>query len=63
MVVAQGGKGKASSQSNEKAIRLMLAAEAVMDAHERFQKVVVPNYNRFITSPNDFSLLENLIRS
>ncbi len=34
-----------------------------MDARERFQKVVVPNYNRFIASPNDFSLLENLITS
>jgi hypothetical protein len=34
-----------------------------MDARERFQKVVVPNYNRFVASPNDFSLLDNLITS
>jgi hypothetical protein len=37
--------------------------EAVMDARERFQKVVVPNYSRFVASPNDFSLLDNLITS
>lgn len=34
-----------------------------MDARERFQKVVVPNYNRFVASPNDFSLLDNLVTS
>jgi len=34
-----------------------------MDARERFQKVVVPNYNRFVASPKDFSLLDNLIGS
>jgi hypothetical protein len=34
-----------------------------MDARERFHKVVVPNYNRFIASPNDFSLLDNVIGS
>ena len=34
-----------------------------MDARERFQKVVVPNYNRFVASPTDFSLLDNLISS
>jgi hypothetical protein len=34
-----------------------------MDARERFQKVVVPNYNRFVASPNDFSLLDTLITS
>jgi hypothetical protein len=34
-----------------------------MDAKERFQKVVAPNYNRFVASPNDFSLLDNLISS
>lgn len=34
-----------------------------MDARERFQKVVVPNYNRFVASPDDFSLLDNLITS
>jgi hypothetical protein len=34
-----------------------------MDASERFQKVVVPSYNRFTASPNDFSLLDNLISS
>ena len=34
-----------------------------MDARERFQKVVVPNYNRFVASPCDFSLLDNLISS
>jgi hypothetical protein len=37
--------------------------EAVMDARERFQKVVVPSYNRFVASPNDFSMLDNLIAS
>jgi hypothetical protein len=37
--------------------------ESVMDARERFQKVVAPNYNRFVASPNDFSLLDNLITS
>jgi hypothetical protein len=37
--------------------------EAAMDARERFKKVVVPNYNRFVASPNDFSLLDNLITS
>jgi hypothetical protein len=40
-----------------------LAVEEAMDARERFQKVVVPNYNRFVASPNDFSLLDNLISS
>ena len=34
-----------------------------MDARERFQKVVVPSYNRFVANPNDFSLLDNLISS
>lgn len=34
-----------------------------MDARERFQKVVMRNYNRFVASPNDFSLLDNLISS
>jgi hypothetical protein len=34
-----------------------------MDARERFRKVVVPNYDRFKASPDDFSLLENLISS
>jgi hypothetical protein len=36
---------------------------AVMDAQERFQKVVVPNYNDFVRNPNDFRLLDNLITS
>jgi hypothetical protein len=37
--------------------------EAMMDARERFQKVVVPNYNEFLRNPNDFRLLDNLITS
>jgi len=34
-----------------------------MDARERFKKVVVRNYNRFVGSPNDFSLLDSLVAS
>jgi len=34
-----------------------------MDARERFQKIVVPNYNEFVGNPNDFRLLDNLITS
>ena len=34
-----------------------------MDAQERFQKVVMPNYNDFVRNPNDFRLLDNLITS
>jgi hypothetical protein len=37
--------------------------EAMMDARERLQKVVVPNYNEFLRNPNDFRLLDNLITS
>jgi hypothetical protein len=34
-----------------------------MDARERFQKVVVPNYNEFVRNPNDFRSLDNIIGS
>jgi hypothetical protein len=34
-----------------------------MDARERFEKVVVPNYTDFVRNPNDFRSLDNVIGS
>ena len=34
-----------------------------MDAREYFNYVVVPRYNEFVQSPNDFRLLENTLYS